>query len=124
MTRIFILCPDWPEPSGGVKKLYRHAEVLNLHGISAAIVHQNPGFRPGWFQSPAPITYDGEIDPGPSDFILVPEVAASQVMKMGKWRGVPKLIFNQGAYQTFKGYSFYPPELGARIGTQSSEAPL
>ena len=111
MTRIYILCPDWPEPSGGVKKLYRHAEVLGYHRIAATIVHQKRDFRPNWFQSSATVSYEDQIKPGASDFMLVPEVAASQVFKMARWRGLPKLIINQGAYQTFTGYSFVPNEL-------------
>lgn len=107
---IFILCPDWSEPSGGVKKLYRHAEVLCANGIDALLVHQQQGFVPQWFQPRAKFAYENDIRPGPDDFILVPEIVASQVVKLTKWRDVPKLIINQGAYQTFKGYSFLPGE--------------
>jgi hypothetical protein len=41
---ILYFCPDINIRSGGISRLYRHVRLLNAHGISAAILHERPGF--------------------------------------------------------------------------------
>jgi glycosyltransferase involved in cell wall biosynthesis len=102
--RILVLCPDWNQPSGGVRKLYRHVDVLNAHGFNAFIEHQAPGFRCTWFDHDTPIADPRETwPPKPSDILLCPEQVSWQMVF--KTPGVPKVIFNQNAYQTFMGKS-------------------
>jgi glycosyltransferase involved in cell wall biosynthesis len=102
--RILVMCPDWNQPSGGVRKLYRHVDVLTAHGFNAFIEHQSPDFRCTWFEHNTPIADPRETwPPTPSDILLCPEQVSWQMVL--KTRGVPKVIFNQNAYQTFMGKS-------------------
>lgn len=57
MNRIFYECKDVVAPSGGVRRLYRHVEILNRHGFPAYVLHHLPGFRPTWFETNAPVEY-------------------------------------------------------------------
>jgi hypothetical protein len=98
--RVLVICPDWQQPAGGVRKLYRHVDVLNASGIPAAIVHQQRGFRCSWFEHQTKIVYEPDVfPPRAGEILLVPENVAWQMMSLT--RGVPKVIFNQNAYQTF-----------------------
>jgi hypothetical protein len=74
LKRIFYECRDITAPSGGVRRLYRHVEILNKNGFSAAILHHSPGFRFGWFESQAPISYWTEqFALAENDVIVIPE---------------------------------------------------
>lgn len=104
MRQIYFLCPDLPQPVGGVKILYRHVDVLNAHGYHAAIVHRKKRFRCTWFENETRVTYQHKIQPGPADFIMIPEVYGPRCAEL--FPGVPKFIFNQNAYYTFVHYLF------------------
>jgi hypothetical protein len=98
--RILVPAIDWTRPAGGLRKLYRHVDVLNANGIRALMMHQQPGFRCTWFEnSTAVSSFDQAWPPGPSDVILVPEILSWQFFGLAP--GTPKIIFNQNAYQTF-----------------------
>lgn len=58
---IYVICPDVPFASGGVKQLYRHVDILNRHGVSSFIVHRRVGFRVSQFPNQTPIRYHREI---------------------------------------------------------------
>jgi Glycosyl transferases group 1 len=57
LNRIFYECKDVTAPSGGVRRLYRHVEILNRHGFQAYVLHHTPGFKPTWFETNAPTAY-------------------------------------------------------------------
>jgi len=57
---IYYFCPDSDKPSGGVKQIYRHVDVLNRHGMSAYVLHKKPGFRCSWFENDTNICNLGE----------------------------------------------------------------
>jgi glycosyltransferase involved in cell wall biosynthesis len=97
--RILVPCMDWTRPSGGVRKLYRHVDILNAAGMPAMILHQAPGFRASWFANETKVSSFHETPPGYGDVLLVPEILAWQFTGIAP--GVPKIIFNQNAYQTF-----------------------
>ena len=101
-TRILVLCPDNPVPSGGVRRLYRHVDVLNAHGMSAFVLHDQLGFRCQWFDNNTPILPISQAAIGPSDYLVVPEIYGAGIAKI--MPGVPKIIFNQNAYFTFRGW--------------------
>lgn len=72
--RIFYACPDYSPASGGVRRLYRHVEILNKHGIAASILHENPGFAITWFKSEAPVSYRDSLPClTADDFLVIPE---------------------------------------------------
>ncbi len=73
-TRIFYQCLDMPEPSGGIRRLYRHVEILHAYGLPAWILHQRRGFKVGWFPTDAPIAYwETDFALRPSDILVIPE---------------------------------------------------
>jgi hypothetical protein len=99
-VRILVPAIDWTRPAGGVRKLYRHVDVLNANGIEALVMHQQPGFRCQWFENSTAVSAFDEVwPPRPTDIIMTPEILAWQFVTLAP--GTPKIIFNQNAYQTF-----------------------
>ena len=102
-----ILCiPDVQSAIGGVKQLYRHAEHLTALGWDAAVITENSGFRPNWFESSAPsLSLEESFAQGDfniSNLILVlPETYIG--INFSNYRGIDispyaKVVFNQNAY--------------------------
>src|SRR4051812_17621641 len=100
--RIFVICPDHDAPSGGVRRLYRHVDVLRRHEFAATLVHDRPGFRCSWFANDTPVTARSEVSFTAQDFLVVPEVLGPGLAALAP--AVPKVVFNQNAYLTFRGY--------------------
>lgn len=72
---IYYACPDSSFPSGGVRRIYRHVELLNKHGFRAFVLHASPSFKLDWFSSDAPVCYrDRGVTFSPSDVLVIPEV--------------------------------------------------
>jgi hypothetical protein len=72
--RIFYECRDVSKPSGGIRRLYRHVEILTAHGIPACILHHARGFRISWFETQAPVAYwDRRFAFSPGDILVIPE---------------------------------------------------
>ncbi|MHC4076135.1 MAG: glycosyltransferase [Planctomycetota bacterium] len=72
--RIFYLCPDFAAPSGGVKRLYTHVQILIENGYDAYIMHFQKGFRADWFSNQVPIIYSSDLPSlSPKDTIVIPE---------------------------------------------------
>jgi hypothetical protein len=108
-VRVLALCPDLTEPAGGIRKIYRHVDLLNANGISALVVHDQPGFTCRWFDHQTPVTSRRQISlQHATDVILVPEILSWEMMAQA--RGVRKVILNQNVYQTFLAQT---PEIGA-----------
>lgn len=111
--------------------IYRHVDLLNAAGIEAYVVHQREGFVPQWFEHATPIGYlDNRVITrarrkihrvrkshppgvgvilekrarllGEDDIVVLPEISAS--LARTRFAGLPKVILNQGAYLTFRGY--------------------
>ena len=101
-----MLCPEWDKATGGVRKLYRHVDVLSRHGVPAFISHHQQGFRYRWFENNTPVIYPPQCFPRTFDILVVPEIYAWEICNQTP--GVPKVIYNQNAYQTFDNI---PPEL-------------
>src|SRR5262245_31016929 len=75
MARILYFCPDFPQPSGGTKTLYRHVWRLRQLGFEAAIVHQRHGFTLTWHEYAAPVLWlEDRPTFGPADVCVFPEV--------------------------------------------------
>ena len=80
MTRIFYFSPDFPQPSGGVKTLYRHVHRLRELGFNAAIVHQKHGFRAAWHRFDVPVVWlEDRPQFSAADVLVFPEVMADAV---------------------------------------------
>lgn len=85
MTRIFYFCPDFPQPSGGVKTLYRHVSTLCALGFDAYLVHQKRGFTLTWHDYRVPTVWLEERPQFEADDIWVlPEVMADLIRQTQK----------------------------------------
>ena len=81
--RIFYLCPDFNRPSGGVRRLYRHVEVLRQEGFEAYIMHSRSGFKPSWFLHDVPIVYSCDSSQlNRADVVVIPEGAPSAMKQI------------------------------------------
>jgi GT2 family glycosyltransferase/glycosyltransferase involved in cell wall biosynthesis/Flp pilus assembly protein TadD len=100
--RVYYLCPDDDAPSGGIRVIYRHVDVLNDAGVPAAVLHSAPGFRCTWFEHATRIEYAGQaaLD---GAVVAIPEIYGPGIG--GLFPGVRKVVFNQNAYNTFNGYA-------------------
>lgn len=85
---IYYFCPDYPEPSGGIRRLYSHVEILNSEGIDAHIVHFQKDFRLKWFKTNIRPLYLSEgLGFRKSDYVVIPEgmiQISSQIPKSKK----------------------------------------
>ena|SRR5258705_3259523 len=102
MARILYLSHDNPRPSGGVRTLYRHVEILKKAGFDAYVVQHQKGFRMSWFRSEAPVLYaqDG-LALNPEDWAVIPEDHTRGLEGLRNV-GCRKAIFCQGHYQIFE----------------------
>ncbi len=102
--RIFYVCPDIEVPSGGIKRLYTHVELLRENGYDAYIMHVKKGFKLGWFESEAPIVYSCDFPLAsldPRDTIVVPE-GFPAVIKQLKTLQVKKVVIALSFAYIFK----------------------
>lgn len=129
---VYFLAPDYTFPSGGVRIIYRHVDILNAHGIPACVLHRKPGHRAAWFENRTPVAYLDDsltrrlrfklrerLHPGrprewfllgqankpigSDDILVLPEIYGPREM-LAMAPGVPKVILNQGCYLTFRQY--------------------
>ncbi|KZR70231.1 hypothetical protein PMIT1313_00540 [Prochlorococcus marinus str. MIT 1313] len=100
---LFVCYPDTNSPIGGVKQIYRQAELLQQNGWDALVLQQEPGFRADWFESKARvIDLKSYLDSPPTadhDLIVLPETWLKNVPSY--LVGIPKVIFNQNAFYSF-----------------------
>lgn len=96
---VYYLSPHLPEPSGGVKVMYRHVDLLNEMGVSAAVLHEPDGFRCTWFANETRIVSASTIRLCANDILVIPECYGPGLPVLPP--DVRKFIFNQGAYHTF-----------------------
>lgn len=102
---IVFLCPADDTPSGGIKVIYRHSEMLNSNGVESYIFHpHNPQFSCTWFSHSA-VHHDGwSLNPG-RDFLIVPEIWAAQFGKRYMELGFKYAIYVQNGYATHQNFS-------------------
>ena len=88
MSRILYFCPDFPQPSGGTKTLYRHVWRLRQLGFEAAIVHQRRGFVLTWHGYEVPILWlEDHPQFGQADICIFPEVMLDFIRQTQGFRG-------------------------------------
>jgi hypothetical protein len=105
IAMIYVICPDDDNPWGGIRKLYRHVDILQQHGLPAAILHECPGFRCTWFANQTPVRYVSQIRVQESDYLVVPETRGPIITT--QFPGVRKVVFNQNCYHTFRGFHLH-----------------
>ena len=96
---VYYLCPSGTEPSGGVRVIYRHVDTLNSMGIRAAVLHDQDGFRCGWFENKTRIQDLASLRFHANDIIVVPECYGHGMQFLPN--DARKIIFNQNAHHTF-----------------------
>jgi hypothetical protein len=101
--RLYFVCPDTDDPSGGIRVIYRAVDHFNAAGIPAVLVHEAEGFACTWFAHDTPIIHADAATPrADRDLLVIPEVYGPGLADIGP--GIRKVIFNQNAYNTFHGY--------------------
>jgi glycosyltransferase involved in cell wall biosynthesis len=96
---VYYLCPDHGSPSGGVRAIYRHVDLLNEAGIDAAVLHHRAGFACRWFEHSTRVLDAGSVTLAARDVLVVPEIYGPYLDRLPDG---PRLVaFNQNAYLTF-----------------------
>lgn len=93
--RILFLCPDVPHATGGVTKIYEFASALNNQGHNVAIVHNDPKYRPCWFDSDVHVVGRKNTIVFQNDLLVIPEFMSTLLPKL---KGCAKVILNQGSF--------------------------
>lgn len=71
---VYYLCPDSDKPIGGIRKIYRHVDILNNAGIKAYVLHHQDGFSCAWFSHGTSIMTTNRADINEYDYLVIPEV--------------------------------------------------
>jgi len=98
MRRIIYLCPADDLPCGGVKVIYRHAELLTALGTEAFVLHPfDTAFRCTWFSHATRFLDSLTLDPL-VDFVIVPELWAGVFGPQCRQQNVRYAVFVQNGY--------------------------
>jgi hypothetical protein len=98
--RVIFLCPSDDRPTGGVKVIYRHCELLNTLGLDCVVMHPyDHEFRCSWFTHNARFATGPQLDPR-RDFVIIPELWALPFGAQCRDAGVRYAIFVQNGYLT------------------------
>lgn len=95
---IWVICPDFNKPSGGIRKLYRCVDILNEAGLRATIVHTRQGFRCNWFTNATKVIDAKNAKIKNQDLLVIPETYAIGNLPPN----VRQVIFNQNIYNTLQ----------------------
>jgi len=96
---IYYLCPDYSVPSGGIRAIYRHVDLLNAAGHEAAVLHHKDGYACRWFEHDTRVLGAPSVRLSTADVLVVPEIYAPFLDELPHG---PRLVaFNQNAYLTF-----------------------
>ena len=100
-TTVYYLCPQLNRPTGGIRTIYRHVDILNKAGIPASVVHAPNGFSCTWFDHDTRVTGARAVTLARQDVLVVPEWYGPGLNTLPT--GPRIVIFNQNAYRTFTG---------------------
>lgn len=100
VKRVIYGVPNSDTPSGGVKVIYRHSEILNKLGVFSGVWHPNDEkFKCTWFDNNIKNIDISQMDPA-NDFIILPEIWASTHVSLFKNLGFKIGIYVQNCYYT------------------------
>ena len=94
MKRVVYFCPNVTAPTGGVKVIHRHSELINQIGGDSAVFY-HVGFNSNkidWFGHNAVIKTDSVFNPD-ADFVILPES-----LIFGFWKELKKLNIEYGIF--------------------------
>lgn len=97
---IYFLTPDHPAPSGGIRVIYRHVDILNAAGMDAYVLHRRQGFRCDWFEHETRITNCRQARIRQGDLLVVSEVDVDLLERVPQ--STRYVIFNQNSHLTWK----------------------
>ena len=108
----FLIQQDVAHPVGGVKQIYRFADILSQLGFYSCVVQKTSDFRPPWFKFDCAfktISYNEfkslQLD-STIDYIILPETFLPIFFNV---QDVPIIIFNQNMHYVFgENMSFKP----------------
>jgi Glycosyl transferases group 1 len=100
-ANVYYLCPDSNRPSGGIRTIYRHVDILNAAGIDANVVHARGGFSCTWFDHTTRVAGAQSVTLSEQDVLVVPEWYGRGLTALPI--GPRIVVFNQNAYMTFAG---------------------
>jgi glycosyltransferase involved in cell wall biosynthesis len=98
-TSIYYLAPMEKKPSGGIKVIYKHVDLLNGMGAPAAVLHESEGFRCDWFQNETKVISSKSLHFRANDILVIPECYGPGLRSLPA--AMRKVIFNQGPHHTF-----------------------
>ncbi|WP_146125878.1 glycosyltransferase family 4 protein [Burkholderia vietnamiensis] len=106
MRKIVYFCPKINAPSGGVKVIHRHSEIINAIGGSSEIFYIRPkDDKVDWFVHDAVIRTHADFD-SRLDFVILPETQIFDTWSGLKESGVEYAIFVQNGYLISESISF------------------
>jgi hypothetical protein len=98
---VYFCSPDYDVPTGGIRVMYRHVDLLNAAGIPAAVLHARSEFRCTWFENQTRVAAAGRAMIGPDDLVVVGELATGLLNELP--RGFPFVVLNQNPHLTWRG---------------------
>ncbi len=93
--RIIHISTDDNTPTGGIKVIYKHSELLRQIGYDAYIMHFKEGFRCDWFNNSASVIYANNLFQ--TDTVIVPEVLPQVGIQLHTM-GIKYCMFVQNGY--------------------------
>jgi hypothetical protein len=98
MARIIYLSPADNVPTGGIKVIYRHAEMLSALGADAFVLHPfDSAFRCTWFTHATRFLDSLLLDPQ-TDLVVIPELWAGVFGPQCLQQSVRYAVFVQNGY--------------------------
>ena len=80
---VYFWAPDYDVPSGGIRVVYRHVDILNAAKIPAAVLHRRADFRCTWFENQTRVLGSQDVGIGPQDLVVVSELDTSLLRSLG-----------------------------------------
>lgn len=108
MSRVYLLSSAPDAPTGGVRTIYRVCSVLREAGVDAWVFHPRDPVGLTWLgrESDRPPIVVGHAEVRAHDLVVVPDVWAWRLAD--ETRALRRVVFNQGAYISFRAAPFPP----------------
>lgn len=97
---VYFCTADYNIPTGGIRVVYRHVDILNEAGICATVMHARKRFRCTWFENHTRVVGCREALIGPDDLVVVGELATGLLEDLPP--GYRFAVFNQGPHLTWR----------------------
>lgn len=131
-TKIYVFCPEIKVPTGGVKQLYKLAELLSNENYDVFLTHGKKNFKNNWFSTKVKFAYYpylfykiykltrkdrkkyifkdffkelfmDKLLPEPDSIIIYPEIWGDKIHTLTPNKYI---VYNQNCYYTFNLFPF------------------